>query len=84
AWFQVDRAARHLDVAIATEAKVRPRGNLVIPLKLSGLAAGEEARVVVAAVDVGILNLTAYKTPDPEAHFNGQRVLAMQLRDLYG
>lgn len=84
AWFEVDRAGRRLDVAIATEAKVRPRGPLVIPVKLTGLAPGEEARVTVAAVDVGILNLTAYKTPDPEAHFNGQRVLAMQLRDLYG
>ncbi|MBP0573636.1 hypothetical protein J8J27_23330, partial [Mycobacterium tuberculosis] len=56
----------------------------MIPLKLSGPAAGEEARGVVASVDAGILTLTAYKTPDPEAHFNGQRVLAMQLRDLYG
>ena len=28
---------------------------------------------MVAAVDVGILNLTNYKAPDPEAWFFGQR-----------
>ena len=42
------------------------------------------ARVVVAAVDVGILNLTRYEAPDPEAWFFGQRVLGLELRDLYG
>jgi uncharacterized protein YfaS (alpha-2-macroglobulin family) len=84
AWFQVDRDARRLDVSLGVADKVRPRGALTIPVKLDGLAAGEEARVVVAAVDVGILNLTAYKTPDPEGRFFGQRVLSMQMRDLYG
>jgi uncharacterized protein YfaS (alpha-2-macroglobulin family) len=84
AWFEIDRAGRRLDVSIAAEAKVRPRGSFAIPIKLTGLAPGEAARVTVAAVDVGILNLTAYRTPDPETHYNGQRVLALQLRDLYG
>jgi uncharacterized protein YfaS (alpha-2-macroglobulin family) len=83
-WFEIDRAHRRLDVSIAAEAKVRPRGPVAIPLKLTGLNPGEEARVVVAAVDIGILNLTAYKTPDPETHYNGQRRLGPQLRDLYG
>ena len=39
---------------------------------------------MVAAVDVGILNLTKYKAPDPEAWFFGQRRLGIELRDLYG
>ena len=39
---------------------------------------------MVAAVDVGILNLTNYKAPDPEAWFFGQRQLGLELRDLYG
>ena len=39
---------------------------------------------MVAAVDVGILNLTQYKAPDPEAWYFGQRMLGLELRDLYG
>ncbi|MGT2466922.1 hypothetical protein ACVOMV_21280 [Mesorhizobium atlanticum] len=39
---------------------------------------------MVAAVDVGILNLTNYKAPDPEDWFFGQRMLGLEIRDLYG
>src|SRR5262249_8768517 len=53
-------------------------------IKLGGLAAGEEARVVVAAVDVGILNLTNYKPPAPDDYYLGQRRLSADIRDLYG
>ena len=49
-----------------------------------GLSAGEEARVVVAAVDVGILNLTNYKPPAPDNYYLGQRQLTAEIRDLYG
>src|SRR6185436_17121574 len=39
---------------------------------------------VVAAVDVGILNLTNYKPPSPDDFYLGQRRLTAELRDLYG
>src|SRR5262249_44933312 len=45
---------------------------------------GEEARIVVAAVDVGILNLTGYKPPAPDDYYLGQRRLTAEIRDLYG
>ncbi len=35
---------------------------------------GEEARVTVAAVDLGILTITNYQPPKPEEHYLGQRV----------
>jgi uncharacterized protein YfaS (alpha-2-macroglobulin family) len=54
-----------------------------VPIKI-GIAAGEEARVVVAAVDVGILNLTNYKPPAPDEYYLGQRRLTADVRDLYG
>ena len=41
-------------------AQIRPRGTLKLPIRVAGLSPGEEARVTVAAVDVGILNLTRY------------------------
>ena len=55
-----------------------------MPVKIDGLAAGEEARIVVAAVDVGILNLTSYKPPAPDDYYLGQRRLTAEIRDLYG
>ncbi len=55
-----------------------------MPVKLTGLNPGEEARIVVAAVDVGILNLTNYKPPAPDEYFLGQRRLSAEMRDLYG
>jgi alpha-2-macroglobulin len=84
AWFSVDRAARSLSVDLGATAKMKPRGELVLPIKIGGLAAGEEAYVSVAAVDVGILNLTRYEAPDPTGYFFGQRKLGAEVRDLYG
>ncbi len=40
--------------------------------------------MTLAAVDVGILNLTHYQAPDPGAYFFGQRQLGPEIRDLYG
>src|SRR6185503_825511 len=62
----------------------RPSSTLRIPIRIGGLAPGEEARIVVAAVDVGILNLTNYKPPAPDDYYLGQRRLTVDVRDLYG
>ena len=53
-------------------------------VKLGNVAAGQKAYVAVAAVDLGILNLTNFKAPDPDGWFFGQRQLGMEVRDLYG
>ncbi|MFH6781836.1 MULTISPECIES: alpha-2-macroglobulin family protein [Methylobacterium] len=84
AWFGIDREARALGVTVEAPAKVRPRGDLRLPIRLAGLKPGEEARVTVAAVDVGILSLTRYANPDPFGFFFGQKALAAEIRDLYG
>jgi uncharacterized protein YfaS (alpha-2-macroglobulin family) len=63
---------------------VRPGTSLKIPVKLGGLNPGEDAKIVVAAVDVGILNLTNYKPPAPDDYYLGQRRLTSEIRDLYG
>ncbi|HEV3042442.1 MAG TPA: MG2 domain-containing protein, partial [Roseiarcus sp.] len=84
AWFSIDKAARKLDITINAPEKTRPRQKLDLPIKIAGLAPGEEAEVTVAAVDLGILNLTHFKTPDPADFFYGQRKLAIDIRDIYG
>jgi uncharacterized protein YfaS (alpha-2-macroglobulin family) len=81
-WFSIDRQARTLALDMKLPALVRPNSNLRIPVKINGLASGEEARIVLAAVDVGILNLTNYKPPAPDDYYFGQRRLTAEVRDL--
>src|SRR6201985_2527589 len=83
-WFGIDKKARTLQVSLSPPALVRPNATLKLPVKLTGLIAGEDAKVVVAAVDVGILNLTNYKPPAPDDYYLGQRRLTAEIRDLYG
>ncbi|WP_375465343.1 alpha-2-macroglobulin [uncultured Methylobacterium sp.] len=84
AWFSVDRGARALAVSVQAPEKTRPRQELTLPIRLAGLKSGEEARIAVAMVDVGILNLTRYEAPDPVGYFLGQKALGPEIRDLYG
>ena len=83
-WFSIDKVARTLAIDMKLPATMRPSSALSVPIKLAGLTAGEEARIVVAAVDVGILNLTNYKPPAPDDYYLGQRRLTAEIRDLYG
>ncbi|OCK59113.1 alpha-2-macroglobulin [Bradyrhizobium sp. LMTR 3] len=83
-WFGIDKKARTLQVTLSPPPLVRPGTSLKIPVKLGGLNPGEDAKVVVAAVDVGILNLTNYKPPAPDDYYLGQRRLTAEIRDLYG
>ncbi len=83
-WLKVDPGQRVLSVATASPEKSTPRSTLSIPVSVTGAAPGSDAYVMVAAVDVGILNLTRYQAPDPESWFFGQRRLGIELRDLYG
>src|SRR4029077_10283224 len=83
-WFSIDKAAKTLTVDLKPPSLLRPDTTLHIPVKVAGLAAGEEARGAVAAVDVGILNLTNYKPPSATDYYFGQRLLSADIRDLYG
>ncbi len=83
-WVGFDASDRTLGVSLGLPEKTRPNQRLTIPLTLTGFASGEKARVTVAAVDLGILNLTDYKTPEPDTHYFGQRRLGTEIRDLYG
>ena len=83
AWFGIDRNERTLKVALSPVDVMKPRQALKVPVKIDGLG-GEKAYVTVAAVDVGILNLTNYKPPEPETYYYGQKRLSAELYDIYG
>jgi uncharacterized protein YfaS (alpha-2-macroglobulin family) len=83
-WLAIDPGQRKLAVALSPVAKTEPRQPLRVPVSVTGLPAGTDAYVTLAAVDVGILNLTDYKAPDPVTFYYGQRRLGLEVRDLYG
>ena len=83
-WFSIARAEHALAMSMNLPSVLRPNSKLTVPLHIAGLKAGDEARVVVAAVDVGILNLTHYKPPAPDDYYLGQRRLTAEIRDFYG
>src|SRR5258707_1337003 len=83
-WFSINRKARTLALDMSLPRLLRPNSALRIPIRVDGLNPGEEARIVVAAVDVGILNLTGYRPPAPDDYYLGQRRLTAEIRDLYG
>jgi hypothetical protein len=78
-------ASKQLTVTLDAPAQIDGQAGVVeVPVQVSGIAAGETAYVTLAAVDVGILNLTAFDAPDPSAHYFGQRRLGVEMRDVYG
>lgn len=76
----VDPQTKHLDVSIETnKEEYRPQDSVTVKLKVNNLKGkGEKAEVVLAVVDVGVLNLIAYQTPDPFPVFYGARDLSVQ------
>ncbi|MAA98404.1 MAG: alpha-2-macroglobulin [Stappia sp.] len=83
-WAAVDPGARKHTVELDVPERIRPRSRLDVGVTISGQGADEPAFVTIAAVDVGILNLTRFKTPDPDGWYFGQRRLGMEIRDYYG
>lgn len=63
---------------------MRPRGPLDVALRVDGAEPGETVQATIAAVDLGILNLTGFDSPDPQGHYFGQRRLGVAFRDIYG
>lgn len=83
-WAAVDPGDRKLDVSFTTPDAVDPRGVMQAGIKIANLPAGQQAYATIAAVDVGVLNITGFDVPEPDAYYFGQRRLGMDIRDVYG
>ncbi len=83
-WAKVSPGDRQLNIGLDLPDEQRPRGPMTIPVSITNLKAGDEAYVTIAAVDVGILNLTNFKPPAPDDWYFGQRKLGIEIRDVYG
>jgi uncharacterized protein YfaS (alpha-2-macroglobulin family) len=84
AFADVDPGDLKLDVQMTAPREATPRTSFTTTLKLGNVPAGTKAYVAVAAVDLGILNLTHFAVPDPDGWYFGQRQLGVEFRDLYG
>jgi hypothetical protein len=84
AYADVEPGDLKLNVAIDAPAQALPRQAFSATVKIDNVQPGDKAYVVVAAVDLGILNLTNFQVPDPDGYFFGQRELGVEFRDLYG
>jgi len=84
AWLGLDQAAKTLSLSINAPEKIKSGTTLTVPVTVGGLKPGEEARLTLAAVDLGILNLTRFQTPSPENWFYAQQRMGLEIRDFYG
>jgi uncharacterized protein YfaS (alpha-2-macroglobulin family) len=79
----LNREDRKLKLALEAPAKTVPSTTLPVKVKVPQLA-GKAAIATVSAVDVGILNITNFKTPDPADFFFGKHRYGADILDLYG
>ena len=70
--FSIDRVGRRLDIDLAAPTRTRPGGSLALTY-----ATSEPSRIVLFAVDEGILQVAKYATPDPLERFLAKQALAV-------
>ena len=75
----LDRTNRALSITLDAAPKVKPDQLINVNAKVAN--AGDNTRVILAAVDVGILNLHQFNTPDPAAYFFAKRQYSVDIRD---
>ena len=75
--FAVDRASRRLDIDLAVPGLVRPGDALTV-----GYTASEPARLVLFAVDEGILQVADYDTPDPLEDYLRKKALQVDTHQM--
>lgn len=77
---------RRLNLTLTASQKIRPNQNLTVKVKAAS-AGGElpkQVKVLLSAVDSGVLNITDYKTPDPYDAFFGRKRYNADQYDVYG
>lgn len=81
----LERDSRQLEVVIDSPADIRPNSQLIVPITVTGAEGilNEPVQVTLAAVDVGVLNISKFQSPDPFAVFFAQRAYSVNARDSY-
>jgi uncharacterized protein YfaS (alpha-2-macroglobulin family) len=79
----IERGDRRLNVALDAPQRIRPNTPVKVTVRAPE-ARGQGAVVTLSAVDVGILNITQFASPDPYAFFFGQLRYGADQHDVYG
>ncbi len=81
----LDRTDRELAIRIEAPLKIEPNQTIDVGVTVKNADAGipKDAWVTLAAVDVGILNLSGFNTPSPHDYFFQNRAYRTQLHDVY-
>lgn len=82
----LDRTARKLAVTLDAPEKMRPKQVLTVKVQAKNADGSipAQAHVLLSAVDVGVLNITEYPTPDPYASLFGRKAYGADQLDIYG
>ncbi len=82
----LDRAQRKLAVTLQAPEKMRPKHPLTVDIQARNAdgSVPKQVQVLLAAVDVGILNITSYVTPDPFTGMFGRKAYGADQLDIYG
>lgn len=76
----VDNPESHLQPEITIPEKLAPEQEVEITVSEKS---GQAMEYTLAMVDEGLLDITAFSTPDPWAYFNARRALGVRTWDLY-
>jgi len=81
----LDRTGKKLLIKMDIPKKIEPNQtiNFNIDVKRSDGSIPENSFITLAAVDIGILNLTGFKTPSPHDYFFQKRKYGAQVYDIY-
>ncbi|MBL4871694.1 MAG: alpha-2-macroglobulin family protein, partial [Robiginitomaculum sp.] len=82
-YISMDVSGQKLDVHIENPKIVEPRQQKNITIRVDNIPRGEKVWMTLAAIDEGVLQITKYKSPDPQNWYFGKKALSIDVRDDY-
>jgi len=82
-YISLDVNAQKLDVSLKAPEVTKPRQKQKITVNVGNVPRGETVMLTLAAVDEGVLQVTKYKSPDPQEFYFGKKALRVDVRDDY-
>lgn len=79
----LNRSDRQLQLSIDAAEKITPNQRYIAKVKIDNIKNKGDVRVTLAAVDVGVLSISDFKTPQPFDYFFEQRRYQVDSRDMY-
>ena len=83
----IDHTQQHIQLQISSPEKIEPNKKLTLQLQAqvnAGQMKNQKVQLRLMAVDVGILNITGFETPDPYNWIFKPRRLRVEAHDMYG